>query len=204
MQGPHAGRRGDRGTSTRPAGSHRRIPGIAGNAGERTVGNAFVAQFRCCRLAQQNGPVLPQTGRGRSILFPWLIGRNDLAAAQRRPALRQDEILDGGGHAIHQAKRFTLDPALLAGARRLKRRLAIDQDEGVQIRVQSADAVETCLGDFNRRQASAAVKAEKFRGGDKSWISFHSGVCQCSREERVRHLVNLIMRISSNCNRQLY
>ena len=181
MKSAHAGRGGDGGASARSARRHRGVPGIAGDAGERAVGDALVAQFRCRGLAQQHGSVFPQPRRGRGILLPRLIGGNRLAAAQRRPSLRQDEVLDGGRHAVHQTLRFTFDPAFLAGARRFKSRIAIDQREGVEISVQCRDTIKAGLCHFDRGQAAAAVKAEKFRGGEKGWISLHIGVCQCFR-----------------------
>ena len=168
----------------RSARRHRGVPGIAGDAGERAVGDALVAQFRCRGLAQQHGSVFPQARCGWGILLPGLVGGNRFAAARRRPSLRQDEVLDGRRHTVHQTLRFTFDPASLTGARSLKGRIAIDQREGIEVSIQCRNAIKAGLRHFNRRQTAAAVKAEKFRSGEKGWMSLHSEYANVSEVGR--------------------
>ena len=96
------GRRAARGA----AGRLLRIPRIARDAGERAVGHALPAELGRRGLAEEHRAVLAQPRGRRRVVVPRALRIDRLRAAQRRPALGQDDVLDRHRHAVEQALRL--------------------------------------------------------------------------------------------------
>ena len=158
VQGAHAERAGGRGAAARAAGRPAGVPGIAGDPGERAVGDRLPAELRRGGLADQHRTLLAQARRGRGVLVPGLLARDREAAAQGRPAPGQDQILDRDRDAVDQAARFAPLPARFRSPRRLQRLVGIDQAERVDRRIEALDPVEHGAGGLDRRQLPAAVR----------------------------------------------
>ena len=133
--GPQPGGDGRRRAARRPAGRLRRVPRVAGDAGQRRVGLALAAELGRRRLADQHGAGLAQAGRRRRVDVPRLVGVDGPAAPPRRPAPGQDEVLDRRRHAVERADRLAALPARLARRRRRQRLVGGDEAEGVDRRV---------------------------------------------------------------------
>ena len=69
------------------------------------VGLALAAELRRRRLADQHRAGLAQARRRRRVDVPGLVGIDGAAAAQRRPARGQDQVLDRHRHAVERAAR---------------------------------------------------------------------------------------------------
>ena len=112
--GGHRGRRAAAG----PAGGLRDVPGVSGDAGERAVGHALPAELGGGGLADQHRVVLAQPrDRGR-VDVPGLFAVDRVRAAQRRPALAEQDVLDRHRHAVEQPVRLAALPALARTRRR--------------------------------------------------------------------------------------
>ena len=133
------------GAPRRPTGCVVQVPGVARDAGGRRVGLALATKFGGRGFAQQHGARLAQARRGRGIDLPGLVRVDGAAAAKGGPASGQDQILDGGGHALEGAHRRALLPmrlpACLAGARTGQSGLFVDQTKGVDLGVDPFDAL---------------------------------------------------------------
>ena len=106
--------------------------------------------------------------------------RTDLGAAQRRPAARDHDVLDRGRHAVDQALRRALHPARLRRPGSAERGLLVDQQEGVERRLQRGDARQHRLGRFDGRQRLAAVVLER-----APWRSARSDCRSCRSPLRI-------------------
>ena len=173
MQRAHAERRRRRRAAARSARRLRQIPGIAGDARARAVGHALPAEFRRRRFAQQHGAVLEKPRHAWGVFLPGLIGRDGERAAQRRPALRQDEILDRARHAVDQSARFAAHPARLRSPRRLDGARLIDEAECIYGGVVLLDALERGAHGLDRRQRLGGVMGEKLARGQIGNLAVH-------------------------------
>ena len=140
-----AGRHRRRGAARRPTRRLRRIPRVARDAGQIGVGLPLAAELGRRRLAEQDGAGLAQAGRRRRVDVPRLLGVDRVAAAARRPALGEDEVLDRRRHAVERPDGLAALPADLARRGVRQRLVGGDVAERVERRVQRLDAVEDGL-----------------------------------------------------------
>ncbi len=96
-----------------PPGVICRIPRIARDSRQQIVGRALDAEFGRVRLAEQHRARFAQARRGGRIDVPRLLRIDGARAAQRRPAARQDQVLDRHRHAVEEVLRRLLPPARL-------------------------------------------------------------------------------------------
>ena len=78
--------------------------------------------------------------------------------AGRRQAGDIDDVLDADRHAVQRPARPAGRDLGLGGLRRRHRRLAVEPDEDVELRVEPLDALEQRLHQLDRRE---------FAGGDR-------------------------------------
>jgi hypothetical protein len=183
VQSPHAERAGDRGAAARAAGRPLGIPGIAGDAGERAVGDRFPAELRRGRLADQHRTLLAQARGCRRVLVPGLFARRRQAAAQGRPAPGQDQVLDRRGDAVEQALRLGPLPTDLGFARRLHGALRIDQAERVDGRLETLDPLQHRARDLGRGELPRPVEAEQFGRAEVGRVGAHGRInARCGRK----------------------
>ena len=163
MQRTHAAGRRDGSAAARPAGSAFQVPGIARDAGQLGIGHTLPAEFRGRGLAQQHRAMGLEPRHRRCVLGPILIAGDQGRAAQRRPALGQDEILDRGRHTIDQTLRPAGVPAGLRCAGGGQRTVLVEKAEGIDLVVQRMDRCIGCLGRFDRRQGLATIGGDELR-----------------------------------------
>ena len=140
-----------------PPGRSGGIPRIAGDAAQRRIGARPPAELRRCGLAEQHRAGFAKPRGGRRVLGPGLVGIDRSRAAQCRPAAREDQVLDRGGHAVDAAERLARLPALLGVARRRHGAFVVDQAIGVEDRIERVDARQRRARDLHRRQVCAPV-----------------------------------------------
>ena len=153
----HPGDGRDRGTAGRAAGRARRVPRVAGVAGERAVAQALPAQLRRRGLAQQRRARLEQPRHDGGVLRVGLVARGERPLA-RRPAGDQREVLDRGGDPVERAPLLARRPPALARAGRVQRPIRVDEHEGVQRRVERGDRVQVRLRHLDRGGRALGVR----------------------------------------------
>ncbi len=151
----------------------RGVPGVARDAGQRAVGRTFPAEFRRRGLADQHRPRFAQSRDRRRIVRPRSNGVDSQRTASRRPASREQQVLDRDGHAVERGQWRGRHPAGLRGLRRRARRVWIDQAEGVDLRVECFDAGETCRDDVHGRQLAFAVGLRQLGGSQFVNVDIH-------------------------------
>ncbi len=139
----------------------REVPWVARDAGQRRIAERLPAEFRRRRLAEEDGTMLAQPRHRRRILIPRLIALGQKRAAQGRPALRQDDILDRRRHAVDQALRRPLDPARLRFPRRGDRAFGIDEDKRIELGLEALEPGQRRLCRLDRRQRLAAIGVDE-------------------------------------------
>ena len=144
------------------------VPGVAGDARSGGIGLGLAAKFRRVGFTDQNRTGFAQTGRHRRINIPGLHGVYGAAAAKGRPALGQDQIFDGGWHAVKQAYRCAAMalglPARLAAPGTLQRRFARHQAKRIEQWIEALNAHQYSLGHLHRRGLCAAIKPYQLLG----------------------------------------
>lgn len=108
----HTQRRGCRGTTARPAQCLRRIPRIAGNAGEWAVREAFPAVLRRRRAADDHSTMLAHPCHGRRIEALRRTFWRKFRPAPGDVTFDRDDILDAERHAICEPPGLALHPAI--------------------------------------------------------------------------------------------
>ena len=145
------------------------IPGVAADACEQRIGFAFATKFGGGGFAQQHGTGFAQTRSDGRIHLPGLIGVDGLAAAQRGPAAREDQVFDGHRHAVQSRHRCAIAsvglPAQLALPRTGHGRLFVHQAKRIEQRVELLDALQHRLRGLHGRSLTTAVKRQQLRGG---------------------------------------
>jgi hypothetical protein len=130
------------------------VPGVAGDAGGGRIGLALATELGRGGFAEQHGTGLAQAGGGWGVHIPGLVRVDGAAAAQGGPTLGQDQVLDGGGHPIQSAYGCALLavrlPTGFTGTGTGQSGLLVHQTKGVDLRVDTFDALQHRLRDFNR------------------------------------------------------
>ena len=138
---------------------------------QRRIGLALAAELGRAGLAEQHRAGLAQARAGRRVDVPRLVGVDGAAAAQRRPALGEDQVLDRRRHAVERTDRLAPLPARFAGARRGDRVGRREVAERQQLRVDAFDARQHRVRRFDRRGLLGAIERAAAR-----W--------PCSRQDR--------------------
>ena len=171
-QRTHAG--GDRrgAAARRSARRLRRVPRVARDAGQRAVGHALPAELRRRVLAEQHRPALAQPRHRRRIVSPRTCRIDRLRAAQRRPALREQQILDRHRHAVEQAVRRAPHPRRF-GLLCHRQRIGRDVAERVEQWIERLDSLQDRAGHLDGRGAPGAVEIDQFGGGARQQVCRH-------------------------------
>src|SRR5262249_2947106 len=132
------------------------------------------------------------------IVLPRLFWIDGLRAAQRWPALRQNEILDRDRNTVEQALRLAVHPALFRSACLRERRFLVNEADRVDVRVKRLDAAEQIFGDFDGRDIFGAVGGDELRRGHPVQVghAYLTAVCAVSpgsTSEITRPLVSKIV-----------
>ena len=90
------------------------------------------------------------------------VGIDGFRAAQRRPALGEEDVLDGHRHAVERPFRLAAHPARF-GLGRHRERVGSDEAERVQHRVEGVDALQNSARGLDRRGALAPIQAQQVR-----------------------------------------
>ena len=141
------------------------IPRVAGDAGQRRIGNALPAEFRRRGAPQEHRTAFAQTRDAWCILIPGLVGADGFGAAQGGPALDQQQVLDQRRNAIDGALRLTLKPALFAQPRGVKGLRPADFHHGVEGRLMALDLGEAGLHHIDGRKLLFGIALDELRGG---------------------------------------
>ena len=86
--------------------------------------------------------------------------------AARGKSLEPDIVLHGCADAVDQADRLALLPACLGVLRGFQRAVAVDDDEGVERRLEFFDPVELVARHLDGREFALAVEAQQLGGGE--------------------------------------
>src|SRR5699024_2351883 len=108
----HPGGHGRTGTARGTTWGQRGVVGVAGDAGQRTVGDRLPCDFRRGGLAHEHHAVLAQPSCHGRILLPGLVRPDRFGATQSRPAPGEEHVLDRDRHAVEQAFAVPRMPAL--------------------------------------------------------------------------------------------
>ena len=198
MQRPHAAGSGHRSTSAGPARRQGRVPGIAGYSGERGIRDALPAELRRRRLAQQDGAFLAQARDGRARHHASAVRIDGLRAAQRRPALGQQQILDPGRHAIDagpcgsplaqrasDARGRTSAPASSTKRKALRRGFRrLDRGQAPPCRLDRRERLRAIVGDKLDRRAGSCQGEASHRSRDGSLAASATGEARLAPAER--------------------
>ena len=124
-------------------------------------------------LPRSTAPDLAQARGRRCVVVP-RSGRIDrLRAAQRRPILREHEVLDRRGNAVHGAGRRALHPARLGRARGGERAVGVDEAVGVQLRIERVDAREHRARHLDGRECLRAVACDQLGRRREAQLDAH-------------------------------
>ena len=174
-QRPHARRHRRGRAAAASAGGEVRVPGVAGDAGERTVGHCLPVELRGIRLSEQHRSLLAQTCHRRGVDVPRSRLRGERRAPAGRPSHRQKDILDRGGNSVHESQRFAPPPASLRLPRLGQSTFGVDQPVGIQALVQRGDSGQCRFGRLDRGARPGPVECQQLG-------------CRASREVRRRHV----------------
>ncbi len=161
-----------------------RVVRVAGDAGQRRVGDALPAELGCRRLAEEHHAVRAQPGHGGRVLVPTALLRDGLRTLPRRTAPHQQDVLHGDRDPVEQTGRFTAPPALgrLAGLREgLVRGEAY---EGVDLRLDPFGPLQGGAGGVDGAELPFPVPVEELYGGQFGQIRHASPSSRRHRHQR--------------------
>ena len=94
-------------------------------------------------LPSSTAPGLAQPRGGRRVDVPRLVRIDGPRAAQRRPAAREDQVLDRDGHAVEEVDRRAAVPAASDAFALARARIRVDTQNALSVRSRSAMRAST-------------------------------------------------------------
>ena len=126
-------------------------------------------EFDCVGLADDDhtgGDQPPREGRGdrRNAVGP------GLGAAGSDSAFQVDDVFQSDGHAVQRADRVTGANRKVGGLGSAAGIVAVNRDEGVQLRVMGRDAGEQRVHEGHRREPACGDLGSQFMNGKKDRV----------------------------------
>ncbi len=170
--GPEPGSHRRRGAARRPAAGPREVPRVRGAPEQRRLGEAFMAEFRGRRLADEDRAGALQPRHRRRISRRDIVGQRYRAKGGAH-AGRVDQILDRERHAVQRSQRIAARHGGFGRARRCPRLLGAHRDKGVEARLALRDAGEDALHYLDRRHRTPCDERGQLGRRDKGEIVGH-------------------------------